>query len=328
MSGRVKVSIIVPAYNSESFIADALESIRSQTYTDYEVLVIDDHSSDGTYEVARKFGESFFGPRFKMLKRPCDHARGPAATRNEGLRHAKGEFIAFLDADDIWLPHHLETGLRYLSQYQDTVGVYFARMQPFGETHLTRTLGGEGEELAPFVITAKLLKYCCVNLPASITRHDLIKEVNGFDERLTNCMDWWLWLRLSKRILFYFNPSVTSQMRIHPASTTRSWLGVNQAVSRVRLWSFARDSGEFSGAELDRLKTSTLDYSTGRIFLYFRGLAVVPLAKVFSSALKDGPSCWHAWLNVLGSSFKMITKRAWRWLLARSGLIPPDNQFL
>jgi glycosyltransferase involved in cell wall biosynthesis len=95
-----RVSVIVTTYNHEAFIAEAVQSVLGQTYTDYEVIVVDDGSVDGTLEQISRFGQ-----KVSLLRQPN---QGVAASRNTGIRHARGELVAFLDGDDLWEPEKLE----------------------------------------------------------------------------------------------------------------------------------------------------------------------------------------------------------------------------
>jgi teichuronic acid biosynthesis glycosyltransferase TuaG len=107
-----RVSVIIPAHNAARFLGQAIESVRAQTYTDWEIVVVDDGSSDGTWELLRAAG-----PRVRSLRR--ERAGGPAVARNLALEHASGELVAFLDADDLLLPRYLESQLAY---YEAAVG--------------------------------------------------------------------------------------------------------------------------------------------------------------------------------------------------------------
>ena len=92
------VSIIMPSYNTANYIADSIKSIQAQTYTNWELIIVDDCSTDNSVEVIRSFDE----PRIKLLKNEINS--GAAISRNYALREAKGKWIAFLDSDDIWVP--------------------------------------------------------------------------------------------------------------------------------------------------------------------------------------------------------------------------------
>jgi glycosyltransferase involved in cell wall biosynthesis len=111
-----KVSVVIPAYNAATTIRRALESIFAQTFTDYEIVVVDDGSTDQTGAIVRQYGD-----RVLLVEQPN---RGQATARNNGVRHSSGEFLAFLDADDQWLPRRLEMTVAALLADPDAALVY------------------------------------------------------------------------------------------------------------------------------------------------------------------------------------------------------------
>ena len=98
----MKISVVIPLYNKQNCIRETLRSVLNQSYTDFEVLVVDDASTDGSLEVVREFSDK----RLRIIEKPNS---GVSATRNAGIATAANEWIAFLDADDIWTSFHLET---------------------------------------------------------------------------------------------------------------------------------------------------------------------------------------------------------------------------
>lgn len=107
------VSIITPVYKCENYIARTLNSVLTQTYTEWEMLLVDDCSPDGSAGIIRSYAEK--DPRFKYIK--LEHNSGAAIARNVGLEHAKGRYIAYLDADDIWLPKKLERQIHFMEEH-------------------------------------------------------------------------------------------------------------------------------------------------------------------------------------------------------------------
>ncbi|MBK8060984.1 MAG: glycosyltransferase family 2 protein [Gemmatimonadetes bacterium] len=100
-----QVSVVVPLYNKEPYVRRALDSIAAQSFADFEVVIVDDGSQDGSAAIAAGYPDS----RFRMIRQAN---AGPGAARNRGIAEAKGEWIAFLDADDEWLPDYLELAVR------------------------------------------------------------------------------------------------------------------------------------------------------------------------------------------------------------------------
>src|SRR4030043_1639450 len=112
-------TVVIPTYNRSAFLKEALQSVLDQTFQDFEVLVIDDHSTDNTKEVV----ESFYDDRITYILN--DRARGGAGTRNAGIFRARGEWVAFLDDDDIWLPKRLDLLFLKCRQVDEGVGLIY-----------------------------------------------------------------------------------------------------------------------------------------------------------------------------------------------------------
>jgi glycosyltransferase involved in cell wall biosynthesis len=114
-----KLSVIVPVYNSESSVVETIKSLMAQTYRDFEILIVDDGGTDGSIDLCQQFKD----PRMRIIHQKN---RGLAGARNTGIRHAQGEYLAFLDSDDLWLPEKLDKHVQHLDQ-SPQVGVSFCR---------------------------------------------------------------------------------------------------------------------------------------------------------------------------------------------------------
>jgi glycosyltransferase involved in cell wall biosynthesis len=186
------VSVIIPAYNVASYITEALDSALAQTFKDYEIIVINDGSPD-TAEFERVLEP--YRAHIVYLKQ---ENRGAAAARNTGLYVARGELVAFLDADDWWLPDFLQAQVEYMRHHQKCDLVY-ANALIFGETPLTgktymQTAPSKGEVTFESLITAR----CNVITSGVVARRQLIMDVGMFDEELLRAHDFDLWLRMVK----------------------------------------------------------------------------------------------------------------------------------
>src|SRR5260370_952192 len=106
----MKVSIVIPLYNKAAYIKRALDSVRAQTFADYEVIVVDDGSTDGGGDLVTGYGD----PRVRLIRQ---NNAGPGPARNRGIEDAAGPYLTFLDADDEWMPTFLEKSLGLLDQY-------------------------------------------------------------------------------------------------------------------------------------------------------------------------------------------------------------------
>ncbi len=185
-----RVSVILPTFNRASILPEAVESVLAQTYQNFEILIIDDGSTDNTASVvAERFGGD---PRVFYLRRGNG---GPAAARNEGLRHARGEYVAFQDSNDLWLAPKLSLQIQHLDAHPDLAmtfcDVFDRGGPPNGRTRFQgkryrcdTTLSGIVQAEFPM----------CT--PAVVIRRGILERVGFFDESMTCCEDWDLWLRI------------------------------------------------------------------------------------------------------------------------------------
>ena len=231
------VSVIVPAFNCEKYIGDALASLASQTVSDIEIIVVDDGSTDDTAIVADEFASR--DSRIRVIRREVASGK-PACARNDGLRVARGEYIALLDADDIATPDRLassisamrKTGARFAfadfrKMYQDT-GVAEENDVLESANFLERaaqylTHKGGNVYLCDRSFPAFLLTYIAVNTPTIVFRRDLLdNEATWFDESIVCFEDVDLWFRLAELTQFVFINETHALNRRHSASLTAS----------------------------------------------------------------------------------------------------------
>jgi glycosyltransferase involved in cell wall biosynthesis len=123
MSSKPLVSAIIIFFNAEKFFEEAVESVFAQTYDNWELLLVDDGSTDSSTAIAHHYAEKY-PKKVRYLVHEGHRNRGMSATRNLGIRHARGEYIAFLDADDVWLPYKLERQVPILMEYSDAAMLY------------------------------------------------------------------------------------------------------------------------------------------------------------------------------------------------------------
>jgi glycosyltransferase involved in cell wall biosynthesis len=185
------VSVIVPAYGAAHHIATAIDSILAQDFEDHEVIVVNDGSPD-TEELERAL--SPYGKRITYLKQ--DHL-GPGAARNRGILAARGVMIAFLDADDYWLPNFLNDQLAFLNDGR--FDLVYADAMLAGDTPLAgrtfmQTVPSRGEVTLEALIAVR----CTVLLSGVLARRSALIEAGLFDEQFTHSEDFDLWLRMAR----------------------------------------------------------------------------------------------------------------------------------
>jgi glycosyltransferase involved in cell wall biosynthesis len=189
MSRRPFVSVVIPFFNAERFLAEAVESVFAQTYGHWELLLVDDGSTDTGATIARQVSEKFAG-KVSHLAHDGRANRGTCASRNLAIRRARGELIALLDADDVWLPHKLERQVAILEAHPDAALVY-------GATQYWRSWNRDGVDTVPdlgvetnVVMKPPALLRLAAPIGHAITpcpsdlmfRRDMITRVGGFEE--------------------------------------------------------------------------------------------------------------------------------------------------
>ncbi|MEQ9355665.1 glycosyltransferase [Coleofasciculus chthonoplastes] len=205
------ISVIIPAYNAEKTIKETIESVLNQTVTDFEVLVINDGSTDGTLDVIAGIKDE----RLRVFSYP--HA-GVATTRNRGLAHAVGEYISFLDADDLWTPDKLEAQLKAL-QENPQAAVAYSWTDWIDELRQFLRAGGYITENGQ--VYEKLLVRDFIESGSNpLIRAEAFQSVGKFDESLEFSEDWDMWLRLAACYEFVAVPSAQILYRISPNSAS------------------------------------------------------------------------------------------------------------
>jgi glycosyltransferase involved in cell wall biosynthesis len=215
----LSVSVVIPTYNSASFLGEALESVARQTRQPAEVIVVDDCSSDGSAELARQAGA-------RCLTTPRN--AGPSAARNIGIRAAAGDLVAFLDADDIWEPNHLATLVPLLERHPEAALAY-SRVRRFGvQTGDSPLSLAEG---APANVFWTLLRVNVVPQMAAVVRREALLGAGGYDESMRHSEDYDLWLRIAWRHPFVCSQAITGRYRTHDGQAT-----AGAATRMVRGW--------------------------------------------------------------------------------------------
>lgn len=212
--GTPTVSVIIPTYNRAPLVAEAVASVLAQTWTDYELLVVDDGSTDATLEVLAPFRD-----RLRLLQQPEN--RGVSAARNRGAQEARGEWLAFLDSDDLWLPAKLARQLQWLAAHP---GVQIAQTEEIWLRHGRRVNPKKQHRKQSGRIFLPSLHLCLVSPSAVMLRRELFLQAGGFDESLPACEDYDLWLRLSWQYDIGLVPEPLIVKRGgHPDQLSRQW---------------------------------------------------------------------------------------------------------
>lgn len=180
------VSVIIPTFNRWPLVADAIESVLAQTFSDFELIVVDDGSTDGTIaELSR------FGSRLRLLTQPNG---GVSAARNLAVRHARGSYLAFLDSDDLWLPRKLATQTAFMKR---NPSVQICQTEEIWIRNGVRVNPKAKHRKPSGDIFIPSLELCLVSPSAVMLTRELFEQAGGFDETLPVCEDYDLWLRIA-----------------------------------------------------------------------------------------------------------------------------------
>lgn len=195
------VSVIIPAYNAEAFIAKTLASVLGQTYRHLEILVVNDGSSDRTPSIVKAMAQQH--PRIILLQQPNV---GVAAARNAGIEKAKGEFIAPIDADDLWHPEMVEKLLSPFSKGDAKLGVVYTWSVDIDEQDLS-TGSFHAASIWGDVYKTLICHNFLGNASATLIRKDCLDQIGGYSKQFRaqnaqGCEDWDLYLRLAERYEF------------------------------------------------------------------------------------------------------------------------------
>jgi len=221
-SDKHLVSVVIPAFNSAKFISDTIKSVLNQTYTNFEIIVIDDGSTDNTVSILNSLSKNDKRINYHIMS----HSGRPAIPRNFGIEKSKGEFIAFLDADDIWDKNKLAKQIAEFEKHPDYIFLYSMSVT-FGNV----TLFSPNYEVLPLLHKAVKTGNDLLIIGNSITcssvlvKKESLQKVNGFDEdeRLKAVEDYDLWIKLSKLGTFGFIPRILTHYRIHSTQSSADW---------------------------------------------------------------------------------------------------------
>jgi glycosyltransferase involved in cell wall biosynthesis len=252
VSDRPLVSIIIPTYNCEGFIEEALTSVVRQDYPSREIIVVDDGSTDSTVSIVKRF------PEARLL---TQRNAGPAAARNVGVRASSGKYLAFLDGDDVWFPGKLSSQIAYAESHPDEPIVFgqfaFWRIGAGGlypPAEEFRERPGTWEITQPLSgwIYPDVLMDSVIHIITALIQRSVYDEVGGFDESLRGGSDYDFWLRSTHRFRAHKLPQCVALYRLHGQGVTRLPKRVNYPYLVLRRALETLGSSGHGGRNVDR----------------------------------------------------------------------------
>jgi glycosyltransferase involved in cell wall biosynthesis len=252
-----EISVIIPTHNRRAMLREALASVIAQRGASFEVIVVDDGSTDGTWDDLSAGAENIRTVRTAR--------RGPAAARNHGIALARGDLIAFLDSDDLWMPEKLARQSAFMRRNSGCA------ISQTGETwlrHNRRVNPGRRHSKRPGDIFADALHTCLISPSAVILRRKLLDEVGGFDDDMAACEDYDLWLRiLARHQVGLLDEPLVVRRAGHPGQLSASVA----ALDRFRILALAKLLGDPSLGAVKR--AAAAEAMAGKCLIYGKGLA-------------------------------------------------------
>jgi glycosyltransferase involved in cell wall biosynthesis len=262
------VSVVIPTYNRGTFLPSTIESVLQQTFDDFEILVVDDGSTDDTAKIVNGINDN------RIHLHSHIRNKGGSAARNTGIEQANGRYIAFLDSDDEWSPSKLEQQVNYLeSRSNDWVGVYCdTRSQRHGPSKFLRKIifkliisdnvtGRKegGEELIEDIL---MTQFPGGGASTLLVRTDIVEQIKGFDPKFQRHQDWEFLIRLVKiGKLGYINQELVIKHETAPPSST--------TVEKAKKRYFEKFSEDIAAAEASGLNVTAV-HGFDMSCLYFR----------------------------------------------------------
>jgi glycosyltransferase involved in cell wall biosynthesis len=271
MQNRPTISVVIPVYNRSALIGQALDSIARQTLPVDEVVVVDDGSTDGTREAISRHSTP--------VRYIYQENQGPSAARNKGIKEARGEYIAFLDSDDLWVSRKNEVQVRHLLAHPE-IDCLFGDMANFSGDEVTRQAEIKNPDFHRYLeqncdkldlLFEWLLKENVIPTPTVMVRRSVFNKVGFLDESLRLAEDYDLWLRLAAECHWGFDNEVLLYRRRHDSNLIGDWAKMNLALLRVLQTTGVRiASARNGGTKCVTTRIRELNYNLGSYFLRTR----------------------------------------------------------
>jgi glycosyltransferase involved in cell wall biosynthesis len=295
------ISVIIPTYNRAKLLPQAIESALVQTYPHYEIVIVDDGSTDETSEIIK--------PYINKVRFITQKNRGVSAARNRGIREAKGELIAFLDSDDLWLPNALRNKVQYLNMHPDT-GLIHSDMLLLDE------YGGTSGKSDPLMTNTG---ECYLGLFAGnriftssvIVRRNCLEKAGDFDESIRYAEDYDLWIRLARECRFAYCEESLGFYRVHKSNAVKDLVRLREGELYVLRKALKADHllGRRLGRKNVRSRLFKIKYDLGYSYftlgrnddarhLYIQALMLRPRARIIFNIMTTYlPSGSIGWLR-------------------------------
>lgn len=216
-----EISVIIPTFNYAHYIKEAIKSVISQTYTDFEIIVIDDGSTDDTKEVLQAY------IRTNVIKYIYQKNKGLAAARNTGISSSTGRFITFLDSDDLFTKDKLQLLRTALVSHPDAGMAYgnhilWVRAKLYKKPKFSPGTAPSGW------ILPQLFRNALMSVPSVMVRRECFERIGLFNESLTTTEDWEMWMRIAAEYKVVYVDKIIAYVRVHPDSMSRDFIKMGE----------------------------------------------------------------------------------------------------
>lgn len=213
-----KVSVIIPTYNQPMLLCEAIDSVLNQTFNDLELIIVDDGSTDNTSDIIARYKKRSNKIRYFFQKNG-----GPSAARNAGIQLSNGEYVSFLDHDDILLPTKIEKQVDFLSTNKN-FGMVFSNAYEFnreGVTKKYRLKNIDRRQMSGYILKYLIMR-CFILSPSVMIRRTVLDDIGYFDTRFLFSQDWDYWLRVARKYEIGFLDEVLVGYRRHAGNITNN----------------------------------------------------------------------------------------------------------
>ncbi|MBA7567830.1 hypothetical protein ES708_09548 [subsurface metagenome] len=236
------VTIIIPTYNRKSYLERAIDSVLGQNYSQFSLIVVDDGSNDGTADFVRGLRDP---EKIEYMRLP--HSGFPGKVRNAGARMAKGEYLAFLDSDDLWKPEKLVRQIAIFKDNPDFQICHTREIWQRGEKIVSQV--GQPHRRAGYIFP-DALKKCIIGPSTVMMRRELFEEFGGFREDLEIAEDYELWLRITARYpVGYIDEPLVIKRGGHPDQLSEKYGQIE--IFRIKALLLNLEAGTFGGDQRD-----------------------------------------------------------------------------
>ena len=230
-----EVSVIIPTYNREKFISECVQSVLAQTLPAREIIIVDDGSTDATYNILRDLGFNSLSTKKTVLRYFFQQNRGVSSARNLGIKEARSEYIALLDSDDLWLKSKLD---RQVSAFQnDTQSSRLCHTDEIWIGNGVRVNQHKKHKKHGGNVFQSCLKLCCISPSSAMMHRSVFEDFGFFDEDLPACEDYDFWLRYSAKEDVNF---IDEPLIIKKGGHSDQLSGAHWGMDRFRIYSIEK----------------------------------------------------------------------------------------